>query len=139
VLLPLRFLLLYGHVAEEADTPPERGLGGVVSDATLEKFRRRYASVKGKASLRRRRKPRHKALGRQILTGNAEIAQAVGHVEAQAVLELLPVFHAAVTLTGTKAVPLGRGVLRIAGKSEVGKRIPSIDEDDLAILMMLAA
>jgi hypothetical protein len=114
-------------------------VGGVVSKKTLEKFRKRYASIKGVAKLKPKRKARHKARGHQLIMALAETAEEPSQQTALALFVPLPVFAAIAELRSGALTSSARGSIRISGQGEIGPARPMIDDDDIAILLMLAA
>jgi hypothetical protein len=113
--------------------------GAVVSKKTLEKFRKHYAAVKGVAKLKPKRKARTKAQGRQLILASAEHVEEPSQQTAFAVFIPLPVFTATAELRSPALTTSSRGAIRISGQSETGHPSPGIDDDDIAILMLLAA
>jgi len=120
-------------------TPVDTQRGGVVTEKTLEKFRKHYASVKGFAKLKPKRKARHKARGRQLILASAELIEEDSQQKAFGEFIALPVFTAAAELEAHALMSSARGGIRIAGASEIAPPRPMIDDDDIAILMLLAA
>jgi hypothetical protein len=113
--------------------------GVVVSKKTLEKFRKRYASIKGVANLKPKRKARHRSYGQQLIIGISDNDALPSTAEMPALFIPLPVFAAIAELRSGALTSSARGSIRISGQGKLGRPRPMIDDDDIAILMMLAA